>query len=330
MLTVARSPLRVSLFGGGSDFPEYYCRKPAAVLGMGIDAYVWVSGLRLRGLQPYNVRVAYSRVESVQSYAELQHPLLRVILADYEALGPIDLSITSDLPGNSGLGSSSACAVATILMLELLSNRHPSKMEIAERANYYERVVLNEAGGRQDPLHCAFGGLNKFAFSADNVSVFPITSSAENIEELIRGLWLVPAGGTRSSAVVQVAQQEAVDSQLLDLKLGSIVSLVEIAERTLRTSSVDSIREEIGYLLNESWMIKKKLTDSVSNDLIEQIYARGISAGASGGKLCGAGGGGYILFCVPKASEQSFLCAFSNSKILKVSIDNQGLFHTRF
>ena len=196
-MIITRAPLRVGLFGGGSDFEAYFSRKRGAVLGCAITSYVWISGVRLRGLQSYNFRLAYRQVEAVQRVGDLLQPLIRSAISEYWGEEELDLSITSDLPSNSGLGTSSACAVSIVYLLKLLRGIDSARAELAMEANRLVRRILRENGGFQDPYHSAYGGLNMFEFTNEGISIRPISTDATEVKEFLDTLWLIPVGGQR-------------------------------------------------------------------------------------------------------------------------------------
>jgi D-glycero-alpha-D-manno-heptose-7-phosphate kinase len=331
-MIITRSPLRVGLFGGGSDFPAYFNRRPGAVLGFAINSYVWVSGTNLKGLQDYNFRASYRQVETHWSAHDFEHPLVKSCLTEHWQGGALDLSITADLPSNSGLGTSSACAVAMIHMVHLLQGVHLARSDLARLANQLERVVLSEAGGYQDPYHSVYGGLNLFEFSNKGVLIRPVSTNSAVVKQFFDSLWLVPVGKPRLSSLVHAEQKRNLYAGELDTKIGRLVEFALEAFELLSDPhpSKTGIVKKLGYLLDESWIIKRSLSVSVSSSEIDALYDSCIENGAIGGKLCGAGAGGYLLVCVPTENNEKFLNAFKHMKLLKVALDNQGIFHTLF
>ncbi|MEI7714276.1 MAG: kinase, partial [Rhodospirillales bacterium] len=191
MMIVARTPLRVSFFGGGTDYPEYFRRARGAVLGMAIDKYVYISALRLASILDYRYRVSYSRIETVTDAADIQHPVVRNVLAHYGVTEALDLSIMADLPAKSGLGSSSSFTVGFLNLIAALQKRQITKLDLARQAVFVERELLAENVGVQDQYHAAFGGLNRFDFEGARTRISPIQMSGDCLTALTGSLFLV-------------------------------------------------------------------------------------------------------------------------------------------
>jgi D-glycero-alpha-D-manno-heptose-7-phosphate kinase len=201
MMIVSRTPLRISFFGGGTDYPEYFERARGAVLGMAIDKYIYISALRLASVLDYKYRVSYSKIEMVAAVSEIQHPVVRAVLEHHGLDQPLDVSILADLPARSGLGSSSAFTVGFLNLVGTLRHQMMTKLDLARSAVYIERDVLGENVGVQDQYHAAFGGLNRFDFETGRTRLSPIQMSGACQGALTSSLFLVYTGMTRFASV---------------------------------------------------------------------------------------------------------------------------------
>src|SRR5262249_53862038 len=187
-LVTSRTPLRVSFFGGGTDYPEYFQRARGAVVGMAIDRYVYIAALRLSNTLDYRYRVSYSRVETVKAAGDIQRPLVRTALQHFEISEPLDISVMADLPARSGLGSSSSFAVGFINLLSGMRRRQITKLDLARQAVFVERELLRENVGVQDQYHAAFGGLNRFDFEGERTRISPVQMTGDCLAALTSSL----------------------------------------------------------------------------------------------------------------------------------------------
>jgi len=324
MLWMTRTPLRVSLFGGGTDYPEYFHRRPGAVIGFAINQYIHIAALRLNPFLGYNYRVAYSRVENCERVEQIQHPVVREVLKDLEIEERLDISVMSDLPASgSGLGSSSAFTVGFLKLAYSISNALVTKIDLARAAIRIEREVLHENVGVQDQLHTSFGGINKFEFDGDRIRVTPLQVSSRAFSLLRQSVVLVHTGiGRRATdlASIQVAEikQKNIDSDLQDL-----LHLVNECVAALESDREDFLFE-IGRMLSESWLIKRQLAKSITNDSIDRTYEAVTAAGAYGAKLCGAGGGGFFIVIIPPERRGRLTAAVAPLAVIPIDIDVDG------
>jgi D-glycero-alpha-D-manno-heptose-7-phosphate kinase len=324
MITVSRTPLRVSFFGGGTDYPEYFQRGRGAVLGMAIDKYVYISALRLSSVIDYRYRVSYSRIETVKDARELQHPVVRSVLQHFEQCDPLDLSIMADLPARSGLGSSSSFTVGLINLVHALQRRPITKLDLARTAIFVERELLGEKVGVQDQYHAAFGGLNRFEFSTDRARIEPVHMIASCQEALTSSLFLVYTGVTRFASETLEEQMHKTVSKTVDSELSHLLALVDQAVTVLEGGDPDSLLVDLGSMLHDGWETKKKLSSKVSSPQIDALYAAALGAGAYGGKLCGAGSGGFLLMLVPPQRRVRFLENMNGRAVIPVAMDTIG------
>jgi D-glycero-alpha-D-manno-heptose-7-phosphate kinase len=296
---ISKTPYRISFFGGGTDYPQWYTKHGGAVLGTSIDKYCYIT---LRELPPFfshRARIVYSKVELVDDIDEIQHPVVRAILRYLEGPDRIEIHHDGDLPARTGIGSSSSFTVGLLHALQALKGRMFSKQELAWKAIFVEQILLKENVGSQDQTLSTFGGFNRVEFRTDGeIDVTPVVLPADRIAELESHLMLFFTGFSRNASEIAGAQIQTLDQRERQLK--SMRGMVESALDILADSH--DIRR-FGSLLHDAWEIKRSLTDLITSDSIDQIYVRARAAGAIGGKLLGAGGGGFMLLFVEPAKQ---------------------------
>jgi D-glycero-alpha-D-manno-heptose-7-phosphate kinase len=324
MMTVSRTPLRVSFFGGGTDYPEYYERARGAVLGMAIDKYVYISGLRLTSVLDYRYRVSYSRIETVTDVRDLQHPVVRSVIQHFELLDALDLSIMADLPARSGLGSSSSFTVGLINLVHALQKRPITKLDLARNAVFVERELLHENVGVQDQYHAAFGGLNRFEFTSGRTRIEPVQMTAPCLAALTASMFLLYTGVTRFASETVEEQIERTRNHTVDNELSHLLALVDQAVDVLEGDDPDNLLNVFGAMLHDGWETKKRLSSKVSLPHIDALYDAARAAGGLGGKLCGAGGGGFLLMLVPPQRQARFLEQMRDVAVIPIGIDTIG------
>ena len=307
----------MSFFGGGTDYFEYFSRFGGSVISTTIDKYCYVSIRRFPPFFEYRNQFTYSKIERFNNPDELQHPLVKAALK-YIPVDGVQITYDADLPACSGIGSSSAFAVGLLQGLHGLNNEYPDKMALARQAVYLERDLCSEAGGVQDQLAAAFGGFNRINFSRDGYEVVPLAVSQEKLNELENNLLLMFTGFTHFSAKVAKAQQNNIDSTLAQLH--EMKAMTDEAERIIVNGNID----DFGHLLNKTWGLKRTLSDRITTDAIDNIYSKALSCGALGGKLLGAGGGGFMLLYVPKEKQESFIREFSEFKFIPFKFETTG------
>jgi len=324
MLWMTRTPLRVSLFGGGTDYPEYFHRRPGAVIGLAINKYIHIGALRLNPFLGYNYRVAYSKLEKCERIADIEHPVVREVLRWLEVRENLDISVLSDLPASgSGLGSSSAFSVGFLRLIYAILNRPVTKIDLARAAIHVERELLAENVGVQDQLHTAFGGVNKFEFEGDRIRVTPLQLSGTTFATLRNSMALVHTGIGRRASDAAATQVQEIKEKRVDANLGEMRQLVNECVAILESQHDDFMRE-IGRMLNHSWRLKRELSKSVSNESIDNLFDTIISSGAYGANLCGAGGGGFFLALMPPDRMDSLRAAVAPLSVLPIDIDVDG------
>lgn len=295
-MIISQTPLRMSFVGGGSDLPAFYREHGGAVLSTAIDKYVYVSiNRKFDG----GIRLAYSRTEEVQSLAEVEHELVKAAFEMQELSGGVEITTTADIPSRgTGLGSSSTFTVGLLNVLYAYRGRHASAGELARLACEIEIDRCRQPIGKQDQYAAAFGGLNLIEFAPDeSVSVSPVVMRRE-LRDLLEERILVFYTGTTRSASAILANQSA-ETGVDAGKRSALKRMAELA-RILRDELSAGNLDSFGLILEENWTLKKSLTAGISNPSIDDWYARGMGAGALGGKLLGAGHGGFIMFYAPK------------------------------
>ena len=292
-MIITKTPFRMSFFGGGTDLEWFFREYGGAVLSTTFDKYCYVNVRYLPRFFDYSTEVSYAQIERVTSVDDIRHPAIRNALKLLD-VQDVRLSYEADLPARSGLGTSSSFAVGMLHALHVLRGERPEAKQLADEAIYLERTLCAEAGGWQDQIAAAYGGLNRIDFHPDgSYSVRPIAMPQARRDALCDHLRLYFTGFTRFSSEVQSAN--LADGRRRTDQLREMLSLVDEAERIL-TDGGDL--DTFGRLLDHTWQLKRQTGSAVTTDSIDALYARGRSAGALGGKLLGAGGGGFILFYV--------------------------------
>lgn len=317
-MIITKTPFRMSFFGGGTDLPEYFRQYGGTVLSTTFDKYCYVTVRHLPRFFDYTTEVIYSRIEQVKRVNDIVHPLVRNAMK-YLDMHELRINYEADLPARSGLGTSSSFAVGMLHAFYALKGKHVDKCRLADDAIYVERTLCREAGGWQDQIAAAFGGLNRIDFDSSGYRVTPIVISPQRKQELNQKLLLFFTGFTHHSSEVQQAAGGMNAEKVI--RLQEMSSLVAEAERILVD---DKNLDEFGHLLHEEWKLKRGSSSVVSNDFIDELYDKGIKAGALGGKLLGAGGGGFLLFYVPEEKKECVRRALGNLLYVPFAFEEGG------
>ena len=299
-MIITKTPFRMSFFGGGTDMESFFREHGGAVLSTTFDKYCYVNVRHLPRFFDYSTELSYAKTERVTSVDAIQHPAIRNAMKMLD-MHEIRLTYEADLPARSGLGTSSSFAVGMLNAFYALKGKYADKKKLANEAIYLERVLCEEAGGWQDQIAAAFGGFNRINFNQDGYEVLPVIISPERKKQLNDNLMMFFTGFTRFSSDIQKTNaQGKLDKtgQLMEM-----LALVDEAEHIL--TDRDSDLDDFGRLLDHTWKLKRQTGSAVSTDDIDSLYAKGISAGALGGKLLGAGGGGFLLFYVQPDRQES-------------------------
>lgn len=317
-MIVTKTPFRMSFFGGGTDYKEFYEQYGGSVISTTFDKYCYVNVRHLPRFFDYKTHLTYSKLEYVNEYDEIRHPAIREAMR-YLNMHEIRLVYDADLPARSGLGTSSSFAVGMLNAFHALKGEYADQRQLADEAIYIERVLCKEDGGVQDQIAAAYGGLNRIDFNADGFEVSPIIISSERKKKLNSHLMLFFTGFTRFSSEIATTQKKAIRNKTKDLL--EMLSLVDEAEKILTSKcSLD----EFGRLLDYTWKLKRGITSEVSNDSIDALYQKAIQFGAIGGKLLGAGGGGFLLLYVSEEKQESVKNALDNLLYVPFEFENTG------
>jgi len=319
-MIIVRSPFRISFFGGGSDLPISISRHPGHVLSTTIDKYCYVS---LRALPPFfdfKYRISYSKVESVTDISCVEHRAVRAALETYDISDGVEIHCDQDLPARSGIGSSSSFSTALIRAIYAYQNKLIDKRLLAEESVRLEREILLEYGGLQDQYAASFGGLNHMVFRKDTpVEVNPLTLAADRLRALESSLLLFFTGVTRIASHQTQILESSISSNTTDMSKTSSYP-IQALDILYSTSSLDNF----GELLHDSWLEKRSHHDSVSSPLLDSYYHSARQAGAIGGKVLGAGGGGFMLFYVANERKADVLKALSHLLHVPFRFENHG------
>lgn len=321
---ISRTPLRASFFGGGTDYPSYFQSSPGAVLGGTIDKFIYIQALPLAPFSDQKFRVTYRTTESVGAVNEIQHPVIRESLKLFRWDTPLNLATMSDLPGGTGLGSSSAFTVGFINLLHRMRGVELTRYELARQAIHMEQKILHENVGVQDQVHAAFGGLARYEFFEESISIQPLRLTTKRLNLMNRSLFLVYSGADRSASDAVASQESRTKSGANNAYLKEMYDMTRIGAKILEDDGDDrAALIRFGELLNHSWMLKRQL-GSVSSAVIDDIYMTGRQLGAWGGKLLGAGGGGFVLFIADPATHPNFIARFGAGRVVPISIISDG------
>jgi D-glycero-alpha-D-manno-heptose-7-phosphate kinase len=321
-IVIVRTPVRVSFFGGGTDYPDYYLRHGGQTLATSIDKYGYITLNALPKIVKERFRINYSRHEACNAVAEIRHPAVRACLEFFGVHHGINLNYTADLPGQTGLGSSSSFTVGLIHALHAFHRRVLSKEEMALLAIHIEQDVIPERVGSQDQYICATGGLRRIRFERDGlIHSDPIYLPPERLHALEASLMLFHTHDTRLASQILDEQVEKTKAKVLDQQLVLMNGMVDQGRAILEG---EGSLDDFGHLLHEGWEIKRRLSSKVSNASIDESYRRGREAGAVGGKLLGAGGGGFLLFYVPVERQDAVRAALADLVEIPFRFDFTG------
>ncbi|MBE2246932.1 MAG: GHMP kinase [Candidatus Competibacteraceae bacterium] len=317
-MIITRTPFRISFVGGGSDLQAFYANHPGAVLSTTINQYMYISSHRF--FEPDKVRVKYTQTETVDDIQMLQHPILKVILQKFNLNG-IEISSIADVPAGTGMGSSSSFTVGVLHNLYEMLGQSVTKEQLATEACEIEIELLQEPIGKQDQYAAAYGGLNVFRFLPDgSVSTTPLSIQPETLDSLQKNLLLFYVGSQRKASDILVTQR-ANTSQ--NEKFNALVKMVKLVD-DLQASLIQGRVDDMGHILHENWILKKQLADAISNHEINYWYETALQHGASGGKLLGAGGGGFLLIYCPLPFQNQVINALSPLRKFDFLFENQG------
>lgn len=318
-MIITQTPFRMSFFGGGTDIESFFKEHGGAVLSTTFDKYCYVTVRHLPPFFDYSTDLTYSRSERVNSVDEIVHPAIRNAMKMLD-MHELRLTYDSDLPARSGLGTSSSFAVGMLNAFYALKGKYIDKKRLADEAIYLERVLCKERGGWQDQIAAAYGGFNRINFHGIEYEVLPVIISPERKQKLNHNLMLFFTGFTRFSSDIQKAN--GLDNANKITQLKEMLCLVDEAEAVLTNRHGDL--DEFGRLLDHTWKLKRQTGPSISTDSIDELYKKGMDAGALGGKLLGAGGGGFLLFYVPSEYQDAVKAALNDLLYIPFEFENRG------
>ena len=318
-MIITKTPFRMSFFGGGTDIENYFRDNGGAVLSTTVDKYCYVNVRHLPRFFFFFSELSYSKTERVTSVEDIQHPAIRNAMKMLD-MHEIRLTYEADLPARSGLGTSSSFAVGMLNAFYALKGKYADKKKLADEAIYLERVLCNEAGGWQDQIAASFGGLNRINFTSDGYEVLPVIISPERKKQLNNNLMMFFTGFTRFSSEMQKINNISDKEEYLQLR--QMHELVDEAEQVLvdKTKDIDNF----GRLLDTTWRLKRQTGSAISTGSIDELYERGIKAGALGGKLLGAGGGGFLLFYVQPEKQETVMNEMHDLMYVPFEFENGG------
>lgn len=318
-MIITKTPFRMSFFGGGTDMESYFNEHKGAVLSTTFDKYCYVNVRHLPPFFDYKTELSYSKTERVTEIDQIQHPAIREAMKMLD-MKDIRLTYEADLPARSGLGTSSSFAVGMLNAFYALKGQYVDKRRLADDAIYLERVRCNESGGWQDQIAASFGGLNRINFGPDGYEVLPVVILPARKKKLNDNLMMFFTGFTRFSSEVQKAN--GLDKKDKTGMLKEMYDLVDEAEHVLTDKEIPL--SEFGRLLDHTWKLKRQTGSAVTTDSIDALYEKGIKAGALGGKLLGAGGGGFLIFYVEPDYREKVKQAMSDLLYIPFAFENSG------
>lgn len=320
-MIITGTPLRISFFGGGTDYPVWYREHGGSVLSTTIDKSCFITCRWLPPFFEYHSRISYSKVENVGENGSIEHPSVRSCLQYLGINEGVEIHHVADLPARTGLGTSSAFTVGLLLGLYALKNQMRDKHALASDAIHVEQELLKEAVGSQDQVSAAYGGLNRINFYSDGrIEVRRILATKDRLAELNQHLALYFTGFSRTASEIATEQLKVTPQKKKELNM--MLGLVDEAEAIIASPNRSLI--EFGRLLHDGWQIKRTLTQKISNPRIDEIYEAGLDAGAVGGKLLGAGGGGFMLFFVPPERREALRIRLRKLLCVPFSFSHRG------
>ena len=322
-MIITQTPFRMSFFGGGTDMEEFFRKHSGAVLSTTFDKYCYVNVRHLPRFFNYSTELSYSKTERVTSIREIEHPAIRNAMKMLD-MHELRLTYEADLPARSGLGTSSSFAVGMLNAFYALKGKYADKRKLANEAIYLERELCQEAGGWQDQIAASYGGFNRINFNTDGTyDVLPVIISPDRKQALNDNLMMFFTGFTRFSSDIQKANSgtnETKDEK--EKRLLEMLTLVDKAEHILTDKTADL--DDFGRLLDHTWRLKKQTGSAVSTDNIDKLYEKGIKAGALGGKLLGAGGGGFLIFYVQPEYQKNVKEAMKDLMYIPFKFEDGG------
>jgi D-glycero-alpha-D-manno-heptose-7-phosphate kinase len=321
-MIISKTPFRISFFGGGTDYPDYFHQFPGGVLSTSIDQYIYVTVKKTPSITDYKYRIAYSKLEFCDDVNDIEHPVVREVIKDLGIADGLQINIFSDLPAKTGIGSSSSFTVGLLNALHTLYNREFTKHELAKQAIRVEQVLLGERVGVQDQLAAAHGGLNHMLFSAQELHVSRVQLKPKRLQALQGNLLMYYTGLSRFASQILEEQITNTKKQSINVELKDIYNMIQEALNILQDESKSL--DAFGSMLDKAWQTKKKLSSAISTGHIDMMYDLAIGGGALGGKLLGAGGGGFLLLYVPESKQGNVREALNEFSEVNFAFEDNG------
>lgn len=318
-MIITKTPFRMSFFGGGTDMESFFRENGGSVLSTTFDKYCYVNVRHLPRFFDYSTELSYSRTERVTAVEQIQHPAIRNAMKMLD-MHEIRLTYEADLPARSGLGTSSSFAVGMLNAFYALKGKYADKKRLADEAIYLERELCQEEGGWQDQIAASFGGFNRINFNAEGYEVLPVIIPPERKKQLNQNLMMYFTGFTRFSSEIQKANAAGREDKTAQLK--EMLSMVDEAEKIL--TDKEASLDEFGRMLDYTWKLKRQTGAAVSTNSIDALYAVGMKAGALGGKLLGAGGGGFLIFYVQPDKQEAVRKAMKDLMHIPFAFEDGG------
>jgi len=319
-MIISKTPLRMSFVGGGSDLPAYYRQYGGAVLSVAIDKYVYVT---INNKFDNRIRVSYSKTEEVSSVSEIEHKLVRESLKMLQIKGGVEITTIADIPSRgTGLGSSSCFTVGLLHVLHAYQHRYVSASQLGEQSCQIEIDICGDPIGKQDQYASAFGGFNFIKFNPDDsVDVQPIICKKETLRELEDNIIIFYSGIVRSASELLKKQSANIASDKKKQEtMTRMVDLTYLLRDELQKDNINAF----GEILHENWLLKKEVNGDVSNPMIDEWYQKGLARGAIGGKILGAGAGGFLMFYAPKEHHDTIANALSELRRIDIKFERAG------
>jgi D-glycero-alpha-D-manno-heptose-7-phosphate kinase len=306
-MIITKTPYRISFFGGGSDYPEWYKKNGGAVLSTTIDKHIYISCRFLPKFFKHKYRIVWSKIENVKDINQIQHKVVKKLLLHLKIKQGLEIHYDGDLPARSGMGSSSCFTVGLSKALYKIKGRELSKNQLAQKTIKFEQKIMREVVGSQDQTIASYGGFNKIIFRKNNKIQVQKISSNKNVNELNKNLVLIYTGINRTAHKIANSYVKKLTKSKRN-HIEKIMSYVNEGKKILESGKVD----DFGRLLHTSWLEKKKLSELITNNKIDNLYDEALRYGALGGKLLGAGGGGFLLLYMKKESSKNFFKRYKN------------------
>ena len=318
-MIITKTPYRISFFGGGSDYPEWFNEHNGEVISSTINKYLYISCRELPHFFRHKFRVVYSKIENVKKISEINHNGVKQLLLHSKIKDGLEIHYDGDLPSRSGMGSSSCFIVGLMNALLRFQDQDISKKKLAQESIHIERNVMKENVGWQDQIAASYGGFNNIIFKENGYKVNKIICKKSFKDNLNKKLFLLYTGKSRTAEKITRSYTNKLKNKKKQ-NINKILNFVSEAKKIIKNNNTD----DFGYLLNETWYQKRELSKTVSNHKIDELYIKGKKNGALGGKLLGAGGGGFLLFYVDLKNKDKFLNAFKNDVIVPIKLSEKG------